>query len=426
MNRNDPGRSLAQAAGGLLRLLGRPVRRAQGKGGVVIEPYRGYGTRSEVFLIGRVFRQSQVAPARARGLRSELRDVGRRLSRHSVPGASLTARFYGAEERVTTDPDGYFRVHLRPGTAPASNPTWHTMDLLLDQPEPVRAQGQIYIPPPQSRFVVISDIDDTIMLTGVANKLGMLWRLFVADAQSRVAFPGVAALYRALHAGHSGEEANPMLYVSRAPWGIYEVLEEFFRLHRIPVGPVLFLREWGISWKSPLPRKAADHKQELIRNMLELYKDMPFVLIGDSGQHDPEIYRQIVDEHPGRVLAVYIRNVSREASRIAQIEELAAAVAAAGSSLVLAADSVAMAEHAEGLGLVATRTVDAVAGERVEQDEPAARTETREVKRATPEQTAAAVEKGKLKDELGSGSADAPPSVVVEPEKPEEPRHNEL
>jgi phosphatidate phosphatase APP1 len=193
-------------------------------------------------------------------------------------------------------------------------------------------------------------------------------------------------------------------------------------LHGIPVGPVLFLREWGISWKSPLPRKAADHKQELIRNMLELYKDLPFVLIGDSGQHDPEIYRQIVDEHPGRVLAVYIRNVSRDRSRIAEIEKLASVVAAAGSSLVLAADSVAIAEHAVSLGLIAHGTVAEVAGERTDQDEPAARTETREVKRSTPEQTAAAVEGGKLQDVLASGSEGPPPSVVVEPEDPELPQ----
>jgi phosphatidate phosphatase APP1 len=393
---------------------------------VVLEPYRGYGTRSEVFLIGRVFRQARTDPARPRSLRSELRDVGRRLSRHSLPGVTVTARFCGTTETVATDPDGYFRVHLRPGVPPSSDTLWHGLDLRLDGSEPVVARGEVYVPPPRSRFVVISDIDDTIMLTGVANKLGMLWRLFVADAQSRVAFPGVAALYRALHAGVSGDEGNPMLYVSRAPWGIYEVLEEFFRLHAIPVGPVLFLREWGVSWTSPLPRKAADHKHELIHHMLELYKDLPFVLIGDSGQHDPEIYRQIVEEHPGRVRAVYIRNVSRNPKRISEIEDLATVVAAAGSSLVLAADSVAMAEHAAGLGLVAHETVEQVAGERIEQHEPQARTKTREVKRPSPLNTAVAVEEGQLRNLLAGGPEAAPPSVVVEPEEPDAPQHRRI
>jgi phosphatidate phosphatase APP1 len=243
----------------------------------------------------------------------------------------------------------------------------------------------------------------------------MLWRLFVEDAQSRVAFPGVAALYRALHTGVSGREANPILYVSRAPWGLYSILDEFFDLHGIPVGPVLFLREWGVSWKSPLPRKAEDHKQDLIRNMLSLYGDLPFILIGDSGQHDPEVYRQIVEEHPGRVLAVYIRNVSREARRIEEIEGLAAAVAAAGSSLVLAADSLAMAKHAAELKLIQGQAIADVTSERWAQAEPSMGGGTQEIIRATPDETAEAIAEGGLKDVLRSKPEGAPLNVVVEP-----------
>jgi phosphatidate phosphatase APP1 len=259
------------------------------------------------------------------------------------------------------------------------------------------------------------------MHTGVANKLAMLWRLFVADAQSRVAFPGVVSLYRALHRGVSGDEGNPMLYVSRAPWGIYSMLEEFFDLHGIPVGPVLFLREWGISWHSPLPRKAADHKQELIRNMLELYSDLPFVLIGDSGQHDPEVYRQIVEEHPGRVLAVYIRNVSRDPKRIAEIEELATVVAAAGSSLVLAADTLAMVRHAAEVGLVPRSSIPEVVGERLEQGQATQSAGTVQVTRASPEQTADAVRGGEVAELLTTGSDEAPPGVLVAPTEPKQP-----
>jgi phosphatidate phosphatase APP1 len=403
----------------LSRLIGfvvRPIRQAQGKSGIVLEPYRGYGSRTEVFLIGRVFRQSHSAhSASNQHLLAQLRDVGRRLGRRTIAGAVVRARFCGTEERLTTDQDGYFRVHLRPHSRPSSNDLWHTIDLVLEHPQRIDARGQVFIPPEGSRYVVISDIDDTIMHTGVTNKLGMMWRLFVEDAQSRIAFPGVAALYRALHTGVSGQEANPILYVSRAPWGLYSILDEFFDLHGIPVGPVLFLREWGVSWKSPLPRKAEDHKQDLIRNMLDLYGDLPFILIGDSGQHDPEVYRRIVEEHPGRVLAVYIRNVSRDPHRIEEIEGLAAAVAAAGSSLVLAADSLAMAEHAADLGLIPREAVDDVARERLAQAEPSTTGRTHEIVRATPDRTAAAIAEGELQDVLRNGPTRHPPNVVVEP-----------
>jgi phosphatidate phosphatase APP1 len=416
-------RIMAAWKGALLRIMSvgaRPIQEAQGEGGIVLEPYRGYGSGSEVFLIGRVFRQSRSTPGARRDLiRTQLRDITRRLVRRALAGVAVTVRFYGAEETVTTDRDGYFRVHMSPREAPPSDRSWHLMDLALDQPHPAQAQAQIFIPRSGCRYVVISDIDDTIMRTGVANKLKMLWRLFVQNAESRVAFPGVSALYRALHDGTTGGQENPMLYVSRAPWGIYAILEEFFGRHGIPVGPILFLREWGVSWKSPLPRKAKDHKRELIHNMLSLYSDLPFILIGDSGQHDPEVYRQIVEEHPGRVLAVYIRNVSRDAKRIGEIEALAITVAQAGSTLLLAADSVAIAEHAAQLGLVPPETIAEVRSGKAADTGPEARSKTRRIERPTPGETAEAVSQGKLESVLASGSGDSPPSVVVEPERRE-------
>jgi phosphatidate phosphatase APP1 len=357
--------SLYRVTKGTLRLLSRPVRRAQGRGGLVLEPYRGYGSCEAIFLIGRVFRQRHADRETDRDSLADLwRDMRRRIARRAVPGAAVTARFCGTAQRVATDRDGYFRIHLEPQHPPAEAGPWHGVDLVLEADPPVAARAEVFIPPRRARIAVISDIDDTVMHTGVANKLVMLWRLFVENAESRVAFPGVATLYRALHAGGTGAEGNPMLYVSRAPWGLYEVLSEFFRRHAIPVGPILFLREWGLSWTHPLPRRAEDHKRVLIAHMLDLYRDLPAVLIGDSGQHDPEVYARVVAEHPGRVRAIYIRNVSADAGRIAEIERIAEAVTGAGASFVLAADSVAMAEHAARLGLIAPEAVEAVAGER--------------------------------------------------------------
>ena len=152
-----------------------------------------------------------------------------------------------------------------------------------------------------------------------------------------------------------------MLYVSRAPWGIYEILEEFFRRHEIPVGPILFLREWGLSWTRPLPRRAREHKRHLIEAMMRLYADMPFVLIGDSGQRDPEIYRAIVARHGAQVRAVYIRDVAaRGPERSAEVTAMAAALKADGGHLVLARDSLAIAVDAAGLGLIAPEAVEDV------------------------------------------------------------------
>ena len=388
----------------LLRLLTRPVRATRGQGELVLQPYRGYGTADEVFLIGRAFRQP--GGSSSEGWWGDLRDLGRRFLRRSIADAPLVARFCGAEQHLRTDRDGYFRVHLTPAEPPPAGRDWHPMELALADRPGVQARGEVFVAPPRCRFVVISDIDDTVTETGVANKAVMLWRLFMLGAKARMAFPGVAALLRALHDGRSGGDVNPMLYVSRGPWSIYEILDAFFNLHRIPIGPLLFLREWGMTWESPLPRRDKDHKLELIRNMLALYRHLPIVLIGDSGQRDPEIYAQVVREHPGRVLAIYIRNVSRGAARPRAIEDLAVEVLEAGSTLLLAADSMAIARHAAEHGLIAPETLADVAAEMEGEAEAGP---THEVEAPSAQEAEAAVRHGALADALDQ---DAPPANV--------------
>ena len=372
-----------------LKVVGRPVRQARGRGGLVIQAYRGYGSRAGVFLMGRVFRgQRSGSGGYEENVGRDILDLGRRLVRRGCGNAIVAARFCGAEKKVVTDRDGYFSVLLKPVKSPPEDRYWHCMELELIAPaEPgVRTEAELFVPMDKSRFVVISDIDDTVIFTGVANKMMMLWRLFTQGPRSRIVFPGVPAFYRALHGGAGADEMNPLLYVSRGPWSLYEVLDEFFNIHGIPVGPILFLRKWNLSLRHPLPRRARGHKLALIREMLSIYSDMPFILIGDSGQHDPEIYSRVVRENPGKVMAVYIRNIEDNSVRDRAVKVLAEDVAKAGSILLLAADSFAMAKHAAEKGFISPEALAEVLAERMREDETALRPTT-SVRRPTPGET---------------------------------------
>lgn len=352
----------------LKRLLRVATRSVEEERGYIILPYRGYGTTQEIFMIGRIFYQRTRA-SKTDGTGRLLAQIARRIFRRGVPGVKVEVRLGASSLRVETDADGYFRARMPLEEEPPSGILWHNVVVEIINPEAETSRravnGEVFIPPETARFVVISDIDDTVMYTGVANKIKMFWRLFAQAADSRVAFPGVAALYQALLGGPSGNEYNPILYVSRGPWGIYDMLDTFFKAHKIPIGPILFLREWNITLRSPLPRRAEDHKAELIRNMLRLYDELPFVLIGDSGQHDPEIYADIVRENPDRVLAVYIRDVSDSSSRNAELEKLAVEIQEAGSSLVLADDTYVMARHAAEHDLISAEALEGVLAEKI-------------------------------------------------------------
>ncbi|RTR02933.1 DUF2183 domain-containing protein [Halomonas nitroreducens] len=358
-----PHRSLGRMLHRALKVIARPVKSDRGRGGVVVHAFRGYGAATRVEVMGRVFRQLPLGVSAPEGsLRRDLLDVLRRGLRWGIKGIPVTLELHGQRQTVTTDRDGYFDIHMALAAPLVSERIWHRgrLDAVIRGEHSVGSQAEIYVPPPTLDLVVISDIDDTVMRTGVANKLKMMYRLFLRQAHQRTAFAGVAEFYRALFAGADGHRYRPMLYVSRGPWGLYEVLEEFFQRNRIPIGPILFLREWGLTLQRPLPRRAREHKYRLIEQMLALYARQPLVLIGDSGQHDPETYARVVREHPGRVKAIYIRHVHRASARDDEIARLAREVAEDGCHLVLTDDSAEMAAHAHDLGLVSTAGLTAV------------------------------------------------------------------
>ncbi|MFG6157271.1 App1 family protein [Halomonas sp. 1390] len=358
--------TLRRAALFVKRLVGvvaSPMKLGHAHGGLTVTPYRGYGSRREAFLTGRVFRQAPLSRGvPRRGFLRDLADVARRIARRGVAEASVDIRLGDNHLTVTTDRDGYFDACLPLVSPLPRERAWHRAELWVTAAEegPVRASVEVFTPAPDTDLLVISDIDDTVMYTGVADKLRMLYRLFLEQPDQRTAFPGVAALYQALHRGADDQGERPILYVSRGPWVIYEMLETFFQLNRIPVGPILFLREWGISLRHPWPRRAEDHKRQLISRMLATFEGVPCLLIGDSGQHDPEVYTRIVEAHPGRVAAIYIRRVEQREDRQRAIQRLRDELRHTPCDLVLAADSVLIAEHARAHGFISEHGLAAV------------------------------------------------------------------
>jgi phosphatidate phosphatase APP1 len=244
----------------------------------------------------------------------------------------------------------------------------------------------------------------------------------------------VAAFYRALLKGKPGEEINPLFYVSSSPWNIYDLLTDFFHLQDIPLGPILFLRDWGLNEEELIPYKHRKYKMAAIHTILDFYRDLPFILIGDSGQEDPEIYSEIVREYPDRILAIYIRNVSRGLKRPEEIRALAEGVVAAGSALILADDTVPMAEHAAEQGWISEASLPEIMEEKQADEAPPGPIETllgEEEKEEGPTvvvegeseaEKKEAVEGGIVEEALdvGDEKSEGPPTVIVEGDEDED------
>ena len=216
----------------------------------------------------------------------------RRFETDEVPGARVRLRAPGGVElEAVTDAEGYAHFDFVPPAGDDEGGGFEVTLSLPDSPDAPVATATIVRPRADARFGVVSDVDDTVLVTEATSVLRMMRLTLLESPGSRVAFPGVGAFYRAL-AG----SANPLFYVSSSPWNLYEFLVDFMRLKGLPEGPLL-LRDLGIDEDKLGAGTHGDHKLDAIRSVLERHAELDFVLIGDSGQHDPEIYETIVTEH---------------------------------------------------------------------------------------------------------------------------------
>lgn len=261
--------------------------------------------------------------------------------------------------KVKTDDSGYFiaEEQLEQLKSLTNDEGWLTYELSYNDVSIKRViqnenrfPGELLIPSSKAEFGVASDIDDTILHTGVVSilKWQVIYNSIFKHAKNRIPLEGAADFYHKLHRGASGKNANPIFYVSHSPWNLYRYLELFLRQNNFPKGPIL-LR----SLSNLLKRKhqgEKPQKQREILNILKTYPNLPFILIGDSGEHDPDIYMEIAEEFPDRILAIYLRSVKHK-KKMLRVKHL---VENYKTTMVLMVESSAQAiEHAKKHGFIA-------------------------------------------------------------------------
>jgi phosphatidate phosphatase APP1 len=298
---------------------------------------------SELLVRGRVLVDKRITRVNtAEPLWRNMLNTYRRFMSAEVAGARIVGSYHGAVVETLTDEEGHFQVRLQPTTLLGG--PWH--DVTLSLPDlGVTATAHVLVPSSDAAFGLISDIDDTIVQTNATSLLRMA-RSIVNNAAARLPFEGVAELYSALHG-----DLNPVFYVSSSPWNLYEVLHDYMDINRIPHGP-MFLQDWGIDDKTLILASHTEHKLSQVQTLVDYYPHLKFVLIGDSGQHDPEIYLRVIQAHPGRILAAFIRDVTPDLrdQAVARILEQSNA---AGVEMLYVRDSNEAMVHARRLGLIA-------------------------------------------------------------------------
>ncbi|MEA5455687.1 phosphatase domain-containing protein [Sinomonas sp. JGH33] len=285
--------------------------------------YRGYGTTTRVRILARVLygapglhrigANTTREPSRGRdGCRpgwSEARPQGwtgtenvrgwRAFTSVPIEHSVVTIEIGDTTQTARADfggvVDAMVDVTLEPG--------WHPVRLSADGAVP--AVGQVLVVDPATTFGIVSDIDDTVMVTALPRPFLALWNTFVLSERARTPTPGMSVLLDRLAARHP--EA-PVMYLSTGPWNAAPTLSRFLGRNLYPAGPLL-LTDWGMTPDSWF-RSGREHKARNLARLAAEFPDVKWLLIGDNGQHDEAIYAEFARRHPESVAAVAIRELT--------------------------------------------------------------------------------------------------------------------
>lgn len=319
---------------------------------VQIVAYMGYGTGDYLYIKGRVLEHKDVESVQEDNRWRNLVKTYRRFDTEGIAACKVRVNYYGQTMELTTNEEGYFCFDGNIETIKKKTDIWQALEAyLLEAPieveTPLETEGAILIPDAAAQIGVISDLDDTVIQTNVTSTMKMLYNTFFKNAHTRRALQGVPAFYRALHKGQDNQQANPLFYVSHSPWNLYDMLEDFMEINRIPYGPIL-LRDFSARQGEAIVDYKT-HKYDSVVRIMRTYPQLSFILIGDSAEKDVDIYREVARAFPGRVAAIYIRSVQhkRKDERVQKIADREDNV-----EIVLVKDSLEAAKHAASKGLI--------------------------------------------------------------------------
>ena len=296
------------------------------------------------------------------------RNLIQMLKRWTTPERpnSLVRISHGDEAlEVRADREGYFEVVLPDEDVSAEL-------LHIEFPESEVSPSvchEVLAVSPDPEVLIISDVDDTVLVTHAATRLRMIATTLFGNALTRQLFPGAPELYQALQRGKNDGVGprNPIAYVTSSPYNLHGLLQLIFEENGLPLG-LFFMNDWGLEVEHWFKKSHRDHKLAAIEQALKWYPDKPVILIGDSGQHDTAIYLEVARTCPDRVSQILIRAVSRE-DRLEELRESAEELEESKVGVAFFSDSAEAARILAGRGWISERD-RALVSDAADREEP--------------------------------------------------------
>lgn len=294
-----------------------------------VQPYFGFRNAERLIVDLRVLRGEPPEFDLSGGWRT-FRTMLRLYNSHEVGGHSVALEVEAPDgarhtHEAVSDKEGFchFEIDLAPAWPLPAAARWETVTFRWqDKRGQHCVAGHVLAPGANDLQGVISDIDDTMIETGVTGGVRSVlrnWRrLFATTPAAREPVAGAELFYEALGGGVDEEvgevsdsvpaSRRPFFYVSSSPWNLYPYLVAYMRSRGMPIGP-LRLRDWGLNRETFGSSSHGSHKTDAIRAVLSLYPERRFALVGDDSQGDLTAYAQVLGEFPAQVSAIFIRKI---------------------------------------------------------------------------------------------------------------------
>jgi phosphatidate phosphatase APP1 len=292
----------------LLGLFCVSVRAAVADDAIVIYP--AFTATNAAVIEGRVVeRKRSGAPDSADGKRQNFRRISQLMVNDERKHYPVVIRFAQREWPVTTDNEGYFRAQVDGPADLAAG--WHAVEARTERGH---TEGRVLKVPRENTRGIISDVDDTILVTEVNSKRRMLGNTFFYNSRQRKVVPGIVDLYRTVASANPHAAGAPIVFLSASPRQLHTSIEDFLSHNAFPDGVLITKRVTDDRSSEPITDQVR-YKIARIEAILGSLPHVRFTLIGDDGEYDPEIYSDIQRRFPARIAAIWIRRVNPDPTR---------------------------------------------------------------------------------------------------------------
>lgn len=316
----------------------------------ILQLYRGYANEQELIVMGHVFKRTYDYDFQKKNLKNA-RSIINQFRIKTIENFDIYLKCGEKEIHTKTLDDGYFKFCIP--LEKEFHFGWMEYEVSIKYKTEIITSKGSFIRPHDGNLGIISDIDDTFLISHTKNIFRKIYILLFKNVNDRKVFKDVVPHYQALSSAgrNNKEEQNAFFYISSSEWNLYQFIVKFTKIHQLPRAVILLKDiKRGITDFFMSGRGDHNHKFDKIKHVLEFYPNLKYVLLGDDSQHDPFLYEQICKIFPVTVIAVYIRQTGK--SQKSQVKKIMANLASMDVSVCYFKESKEAIMHSKSIEII--------------------------------------------------------------------------